>query len=49
MALNDNPGVMTMPKSERDWTKFVNDLAKEFQTTDQLEEAEALAYFISED
>ncbi len=28
MALKDNPGLMTMPRNERDWTKFVTELSK---------------------
>lgn len=27
MALKDNPGLTTMPRTERDWTKFINELS----------------------
>ena len=27
MALKDNPGLTTMPRTDRDWTKFINELS----------------------
>lgn len=32
MAIEDIPGITTMPKTERDWTKFVLDLSKELSS-----------------
>jgi hypothetical protein len=49
MALNDNPGIMTMPKTERDWTKFINDLNAAVSTvSEDLDEAESMAFFIED-
>lgn len=52
MALNENPGIMTMPKTERDWTKFINDLSREVgfkaDASDALDEAECMAFFIED-
>jgi hypothetical protein len=51
MALNKNPGIMTMPKTERDWTKFVNDLNEAVSldaNSELLAEAESLAFFIED-
>ena len=27
MSIKNNPGIQTMPKTERDWNKFINDLS----------------------
>jgi hypothetical protein len=32
MALKDNPGITTMPRSERDWTKFIRELSDAIAT-----------------
>lgn len=34
MAIKDVPGITTMPKSERDWTKFILDLSTEIAGID---------------
>ena len=34
MAIKDNPGITTMPRSNRDWNKFINEFSAIFEGPD---------------
>jgi hypothetical protein len=56
MAIKDNPGIMTMPRNERDWTKFIRELepslvtenASSSQPSMSIDDMEELILFIGD-